>query len=86
MRWFILLSVLCAACSKHSPRTPEPDAPVSLTDRSAGQGCKRDADCPGGRCATELHIASASTTLAAAGGYCTRGCDNDTECGEKGER
>jgi hypothetical protein len=85
MRWCLVLCLLSFGCSKHSRQMAEPDASVPLTDHSAGKGCKRDADCPGGRCASELHIASASQASAAMGGYCTRACDSDSQCGERGE-
>jgi hypothetical protein len=81
----ISLLVLFGACAKQTRDVPQPDAGPSLPDKVAGMGCKRDDDCPKGRCAGALHISSADTTMDAPGGYCTMDCDTDSLCGATGE-
>jgi hypothetical protein len=79
------ISLLVSACAQHRSYVPEPDAGPALPDKVAGMGCKSDDDCPKGRCAGALHIASADSTMDAPGGYCTTDCETDSSCGATGE-
>lgn len=87
-RWIVLFGLLLLACSSSRPRS-EPDAgrdagERTLPDDTAGTGCKRDSDCPNGRCAKRLAIVASGDAIAAPGGYCTTECTNDLECGRSG--
>jgi hypothetical protein len=81
----LMFVCLLGACAKQTPAVPEPDAGSGLPDRVAGMGCKRDDDCPKGRCAGALHIQASDTSIDAPGGYCTMDCDTDSLCGVSGE-
>jgi hypothetical protein len=83
--------VVVLACSSSRKDRREPDASIAdagdrrLPDETAGVGCKRDSDCPNGRCAKMLAITSSDDATEAPGGYCTAECTNDFECGRSGE-
>lgn len=80
--WGLLVCVvLIGACAKHRKATEVEDG---LADGVAGRACKRDADCPGGRCSAVLHIVSLDDGVAAPGGYCTASCESDSDCGAEG--
>ena len=83
---FWACAVLLVSCAE-SRTTPPPDAghdagKVVLADDVAGTRCKKDSDCGVGRCATRLHIASETESMAAPGGYCTASCIDDSQCGD----
>lgn len=79
---FASLLLFAAACAKTTKIMPVPEGGLALPDRSAGKGCKRDAECENGRCAKRLRVTSASDTP---GGYCTTDCNSDADCGLDGE-
>ena len=70
------------ACKERQPAAVAPD--TALADDAAGRTCRRDGDCPGGTCVSALHILAPDSALAAPDGYCTRDCENDSECGAQG--
>lgn len=76
------LWLLTAACAKTTSIKPVPEGGLSLADKSAGKGCKRDADCKNGRCAQTLRVTPTAQTQ---GGYCTIDCNTDADCGLGGE-
>lgn len=75
---------------------PPPSSGGKLNDDVAGTACTNDAACgPNGRCANDLSLAGALGGLGgggamtpmegdAKGGYCTKGCRNNSECGKGG--
>jgi hypothetical protein len=87
MRWLAVWSCTAAlsGCAKQRVPVLETDASVGLPDDTAGNGCKRDTDCATGRCASTLHIQTATTSVMAPGGYCTTDCEIDSQCGSGGE-
>lgn len=91
-RWaaaFACIAVFAQGCSE-TRRSRARDAGVDagdkiLPDHTAGKGCKRDSDCPNGRCVREIQVASMSEARATPGGYCTADCDSDFTCGKGAE-
>lgn len=81
-RWLLLLACLLVALTAGCNRKHRLLKPgETLPDGVAGRTCKRDADCKGGRCVGVLHIQAANETVDAPGGYCTLGCQIDSQCG-----
>jgi hypothetical protein len=81
---FALCLALACSESRGEKRVPDAGEP-RLPDKTAGVACKRDEDCPNGRCAKMLAIATSSEMMPAPGGYCTADCTTDDACGMDGE-
>lgn len=84
---WIGLSVV-PACGDDDDAKPRPAADgggMQLPDETAGKGCKRDSDCPNGKCMKELQVGSMTESRPAPGGYCTAGCEIDGQCGGNGQ-
>ncbi|MET0341037.1 MAG: hypothetical protein ABW252_08540 [Polyangiales bacterium] len=93
MRKFLILMSLatglmaCADGEESSARgqqglNQEATAPVKPVIENLGATCAVDADCKG--TGTRCLLKSQISGLTYAGGFCTAGCANDAECGEKG--
>lgn len=65
-----------------SPPARLPFATGPLADGVSGAACKTDAECRGGRCAPVAKQGAGASTDAS--GYCTRACDNSSQCGRGG--
>ena len=91
MAWLARVISVCLAMGCGESRGPRDDDAVvdagdsTLPDHTAGKGCKRDADCPNGRCMRELQVGSMTEAREAPGGYCTAACASDLQCGEGAE-
>lgn len=69
-----------------SGRTEPPPTPARepLGDGIAGKACDGDEDCGSGTCATQVVGSTGLLPEAAAGGYCTAPCSDDSGCGDGG--
>jgi hypothetical protein len=88
--WFVVcvLSAVLACGDDDDPKKPRLAADggeMQLPDKTAGKGCKRDSDCPNGKCTRELQVGSMTESRPAPGGYCTASCEADAQCGSNGE-
>jgi hypothetical protein len=87
--WVVCLwsAALACGCGDDDAKAPRPAADggeKQLPDKTAGKGCKHDADCPNGKCMRELQVGSMTESRSAPGGYCTAACDSDGQCGQNG--
>jgi hypothetical protein len=88
--WMVCgLSAALIACGDDDDAKPSRPAAdggaMQLPDKTAGKGCKRDSDCPNGKCMKELQVGSMTESRPAPGGYCTVACESDGQCGQNGE-
>jgi hypothetical protein len=76
MRRVLALLALLTAC------TPAGKAPIytSFAEGEIGGPCNSDGDCKSGMCFT---TSFAGTNMASVGGYCSKPCSIDAECGGK---
>src|SRR4051812_42547482 len=86
--WMVcgLSTVLACGDDDTKPSRPAADGGgMQLPDKTAGKGCKRDADCPNGTCMKQLQVGSMTESRNAPGGYCTADCESDGQCGQNGK-